>query len=303
MRKITSLLGTLILIAHVSNASADPTTTVPTARSTTTLPKAQPRYCVAGPVLDASDCDKSSVSIIQTISQGSTGSSGPSVRYTSSDGKTYVPYNRLSTGPDGQPCATIGYVEAGKTPPDERLLVDPNPRETNIPIYGSDLRILETYPPCPEQPAAPGDPTPIETRAMVAARVWQHIPLPKPGPTIAPGRAITGKLAYLETKGEVSHTFRTETVFGTLELVAHGSYSVDWGDGEKSGPFLVEGLPWPDGTITHIYQRVGKYDVIVTENWTADWSLGDENGILPTLRTTGAIPQFPVEQIQAVITQ
>lgn len=39
------------------------------------------------------------------------------------------------------------------------------------------------------------------------------------------------------------------------------------------------------------------------EKWTADWSLGGESGVLRTLQTTGTINDFPVQQIQAVITQ
>jgi hypothetical protein len=212
-----------------------------------------------------------------------------------------VPYNRLSTGPDGKPCATTGYVEEGTTPPDERLLVDPNPRETNIPIYGSDLAILENYPPCPAAPVQPGQPAPVETAAMIAARYWEQIPLPKPGPQIAPGRAITGKLSYLETNGETSHVYTNNTLVGPLQIHATGTYTIDWGDGTTTGPHSFEGKPWPDGQITHDYLKIGNYNVVVTEKWTATWGLGGEAGTLRTLQTVGRIDNFPVQQIQAVI--
>lgn len=222
---------------------------------------------------------------------------------TSSSGSStpLVPYNRLSTGPDGQPCATTGYIQPNTTPPDERLLIDPNPRETNIPITGSDLAILQDYPPCPAQPRAPGEPAPVETAAMIAARYWEQIPLPKPKPTIAPGRAITGKLAYLETKGEISHVYTNSTLVGPLQIQATGTYTIDWGDGTITGPHSFEGQPWPDGKITHEYVKVGTYNVVVTEKWTAHWDLGGESGTLRTLQTSGSISNFPVEQIQAVI--
>lgn len=132
--------------------------------------------------------------------------------------------------------------------------------------------------------------------------MWdEEVPLPKPKPSIAPSRAITGKVAYLETKGELRNVFTEPTVFGTLTITAHGSYSVDRGDGEKGGPYTFEGKAWPDGRITHTYLNVGTYNVTVTENWTADWQLGGESGVLRTLRTTGTISNFPVEQLQAVI--
>ncbi|MDQ4070297.1 MAG: hypothetical protein M3203_12635 [Actinomycetota bacterium] len=196
---------------------------------------------------------------------------------------------------------TTGYVEEGDTPRDEYQRFDPNPLESNIPETGNYSRIMETYPPCPERPRAPGEPAPVETAAMVAARHWERVPLPKPNPRIAPGRAITGKLAYLETNGQTGHTYTNDTALGRLEIVAKGSYTVDWGDGETSGPYSSEGRPWPDGEITHMYLNVGSYDVVVTERWTAVWRLGGQSGVLRSLQTTGRIDDFPVEQIQAVI--
>lgn len=213
--------------------------------------------------------------------------------------KRYVPYNRLATGPEGQPCATTGYVEEGTTPSDERLLLDPNPEERKGPNYRD---VLEDYPPCPVQPLAPGSVAPLETRAMVAARAWERrVPLLKPQPKIAPGRAITGKLAYLETRGQISDNYTEDTMFGPLRITAQGSYTVAWGDGVTTGPHGFEGLPWPSGEITHDYLSVGTYDIVVTERWTASWSLDGESGVLRTLQTTGRIDDFPVEQIQAVI--
>jgi hypothetical protein len=83
--------------------------------------------------------------------------------------------------------------------------------------------------------------------------------------------------------------------------VASGSYTVDWGDGTSTGPHKFEGKAWPDGRITHDYIDVGSYNIVVTEKWTANWSLGGESGTLRTLQTTGRIDNFPVEQLQAVI--
>ncbi len=136
---------------------------------------------------------------------------------------------------------------------------------------------------------------------MVARRYWELIPQPAPRPKIAPGRAISGKLAYLETNGETRHMYTSRTIFGPLEIAAQGAYSVDWGDGEASGPYRFEGEPWPDGRITHEYQNIGTYDVVVTERWTATWSLGGQRGVLRGLQTIGRIDDFPVGQIQAVI--
>lgn len=207
----------------------------------------------------------------------------------------YVAYDRLVVQPDGGFCVTTGYHEEGVTPTDG---LDSAPgAHTGSNGFNNFLDI----PPCPVQPRPPGVPVPVETAAMVAARVWAEIPLPSPDPRIAPGRAITGKLAYLETRGDIRHVHRRDTVFGPLEIDAVGTYTVDWGDGTTTGPHSFEGRAWPNGQITHEYATVGTYNVVVTEKWTANWSLDGQSGVLRTLQTTGRINGFPVEQIQAVI--
>jgi hypothetical protein len=187
------------------------------------------------------------------------------------------------------------WAQEGTTPSD-LLGNDPITRGIRD-IHGLPLE----YPPCPIQPRAPGQPAEVETPSMIARRLWELAVLPQPRPRIAPGRAITGKTAYLETRGDTSYTQATPTAFGQLRIDATGSYIVDWGDGIATGPFGIEGTPWPGGQITHEYQDVGTYDVAVTERWTATWSLGGQTGVLRTLQTSGRIEDFPVEEIQAVV--
>ena len=169
---------------------------------------------------------------------------------------------------------------------------------------------MENLPECPPAPATPAQaaaPTPgapaqpAPTPAELAVQFWRELPLPSPQPHIAPGRAITGKTAYLETRGQTRRVFGQDTPLGRLELTATGTYYVDWGDGTTTGPHDTEGGPWPDGKITHTYVDVGRYDVVVTERWSATWTLGGAGGDLSGLRTTGRIEDFPVEQVQAVI--
>jgi hypothetical protein len=139
---------------------------------------------------------------------------------------------------------------------------------------------------------------------MIAMRYWEQVPLPKPAPYIAPGRAITGKVAYLETNGKITETYTNSmTPYGQLVIVASGSYEVDWGDGTAPKSHAFEGEAWPHGRITHVYEDVGSYDIVVTERWTATWSLGGQQGRLRALATSGTIDNLPVEQIQAVVSR
>jgi hypothetical protein len=86
---------------------------------------------------------------------------------------------------------------------------------------------------------------------------------------------------------------------------ATGSYVVDWGDGTAplwDGPFQAEGRPYPNGNIAHTYDNVGTVTITLRERWTATWSLGPVTGVLGGLATVATIPAFPVQQLQAVIT-
>lgn len=161
---------------------------------------------------------------------------------------------------------------------------------------GFSSPIGEPIVPCP-----PASQSAYSGAAGIAVRAWEEVPLPVPKPRIAPGRAITGLWAYLETRNQTTFQFRTDTGVGALEIRATGSYTVDWGDGGTSGPHSVEGKEWPDGEIRHQYIDVGSYDVVVTERWTATWLLGPWSGTLRNLQTVGRIDDFPVQQVQAVV--
>ena len=160
------------------------------------------------------------------------------------------------------------------------------------------------FPNCPA--ARPGANLPVIDPATLAVQFWRTIPLPVPRPTIPPGYAVTGKTAYLVTNGTTDPpVYVDNTPLGQLTVQATGKYLVDWGDGTQptwTGPYAGEGRPWPNGQITHTYDFAGSYTVTVEEEWTAVWHLAGANGTLTGLHTTAPIPNFAVEQLQAVIT-
>ena len=211
----------------------------------------------------------------------------PSSRSTEPEPRVAYVHN-VEVGPDGRPCF--------------RRRAIPIPDGVGLPS-GTDLgnntgNILANYSRCPEEP---GESQPEIDPRVLAIQGWEEVELPKPQPYIAPGWAITGKTAYLETRGQLTHTFTKDTPIGPLRINSTGAYYVDWGDGTKTGPHDTEGGPWPDGTITHTYIHVGHYDVVVTEEWSADWNLGPAGGRLTGQRTVGRIDDFRVEQIQVVV--
>ena len=191
----------------------------------------------------------------------------------------------VSTAPDGSACLRSNSVGYEASAP-------PAPIGAAAGLWGV---LSSQYDLCPPTPGEQVDPV------VYAIRFWKEVPLPKPEPHIAPEWMITGKYAYLETNGEVAHTYISDTPFGPLVIEAKGRYYVDWGDGTRDGPYDFEGGPWPDGRITHTYIDVGTYDVVVTEEWSSTWSIGEFGGTLGGLRTEGTIPNFRVEQIQVVV--
>lgn len=127
------------------------------------------------------------------------------------------------------------------------------------------------------------------------------MPYQIPSHTLRLAGRFTGKLAYLETNGELRHVYTNSTPVGQLEIIATGACYVDWDNGESTGPHTREGKPWPDGEITHDYVWAKMYNIVVTERWTATWRPGTHSGVLRSLRTTGRIDDFAARQIQAVI--
>jgi len=128
--------------------------------------------------------------------------------------------------------------------------------------------------------------------------------LPNPSLQIQPGEAVVGLLAYLQINGQTTKTFVIQDGFGnTITIVAIGSYQVDWGDGTVDNVGQDAGGPYPNGDVTHAYQKSGTVTITVTETWTATWSstgvLGNLAGGIPGRTTVGVLPNFPVHEVQA----
>lgn len=157
-------------------------------------------------------------------------------------------------------------------------------------------------PVCPPAAAVPGVPVVQISPEQVALSFWRQADLPVPEPSIAPGWAITGKTAYLEANSEPTAQFEWRIPgFGVLAVDAEAELVVDWGDGRGPQSYDSIGGPWPEGDVTTVYGDSGAVDVVVTQQWTADWSLGAATGTLGGLQTSGTIEDFEVRQIQAVI--
>jgi hypothetical protein len=138
---------------------------------------------------------------------------------------------------------------------------------------------------------------------QVAFDFIRHVEPLGPDPYIAPGYAITGKLAFLETRAlTVDPRPTVATPLGPLFVTLRATkFTVDWGDGSgATGPFDAPGRPWPNGKATHGYTLQDHYDVEVVQYWDATWQLGGARGTIPGLSSVGRIPAFEARQLQAV---
>jgi hypothetical protein len=158
------------------------------------------------------------------------------------------------------------------------------------------LRLFASYQLCPGVARPPKGPR------TIAREVIESFLPPPPQPEIDPGFAITGKLAYLETKGNLRPPPETRaTDLGPIRVTFTGTYAVDWGDGTPLERYQVEGRPWPAGTITHTYVDARIYDVVVAIEWRADWQIGPlQDRIIDGLRSESRLDDFEARQLQAV---
>lgn len=157
--------------------------------------------------------------------------------------------------------------------------------------------LLAQWPLCTTEPGA----APASVIPFLARQYIERVGLPRPDPHIAPGYALAGKPAYLETRSTLRPPrFTAPTPAGPIEVEATGTYAVDWGDGSATETFGFEGGPWPEGRITHAYTHAGTYTVRVTTTWTATWTAGGSSGTVMGITTSATIADFEVRQLQAV---
>ncbi|HUQ39290.1 MAG TPA: hypothetical protein VM030_03985 [Acidimicrobiales bacterium] len=152
-------------------------------------------------------------------------------------------------------------------------------------------------------PICPGsDGTRRPSAATVAILMWQQrTPLPTPVAVIRPGRAITGREAFLEIGGAPTGHWHFEVFGYSIDIDAASTYDVDWGDGTATTGLTSRGGPWPDGDIRHVWTRTCACDVVVTQRWRGTWTAGGGRLPIPGVMVTrSTIDDFPVRQIQAV---
>lgn len=159
----------------------------------------------------------------------------------------------------------------------------------------------------------PATPCPTETvdqlpPAVVEEAVRRAVieSVPRPEPSIPPGRALTGLPAYLVTQhelsfGPISQTVDLGVASPTVTMSGTATTTVDWGDGTVT-EHHVAGTPYPDGEVSHIYTDRGTVDVRLVDRWTVSYDIGG-GVVIGTLEATLdpiTLDAFPVREYRAV---
>jgi hypothetical protein len=162
--------------------------------------------------------------------------------------------------------------------------------------------------PCPPIDPTGGTPPPANIPGwMYRAAARPMIKPPAPELFIAPGFALPGKKAFLESDGPDQYT-ATGIAYGDQVswTCAYTSSYVDWGDGSASGRsafFRYESGEWPDGGVWHIYDEPGNVTVDVTDYWSCILSVNGTPQDVPI--DSFSTNTFPIEiiELQVIVTE
>lgn len=137
-----------------------------------------------------------------------------------------------------------------------------------------------------------------------------RVELPKPDLVVAPGRALAGLPAWLETNRPLEFTMDGAGLArmpgGLIDVTATATFDVDWGDGTVETGFERQGVAFnaddrddPAG-IRHGYTDAGDVTITVTDHWTITFEdqWGRSDTFVGDIATSTTLP---VIQAQAVI--
>lgn len=136
-------------------------------------------------------------------------------------------------------------------------------------------------------------------------RVWDEVSvlLPRPAPSIPPGRAVTGLSMWLVTgrplEVRIDDAGVADLPGGLVDVTATATFTVDWGDDSvRDGPFDRPGVPYnaeneddPRG-IRHVWTDKGDIVLTVADEWTVAFEdqWGRSDTVMGTLEESLEVP-------------
>ncbi len=152
-------------------------------------------------------------------------------------------------------------------------------------------------------PARP--PTPQEIAGRLADKVVKQAG--RPQLAVAPGRVgLTGLKSYFWLQSPLHPITAIATVAGFSVTAQAIPYRYDWSFGDGAGLATRDpGRPWSrshPGTIGHLYETSGHYEVSVAVRWVARWRIGGGPWRPLGYFTTSDDQGYPVRQVVARLT-
>lgn len=162
--------------------------------------------------------------------------------------------------------------------------------------YASNLwsQLLAHYRQCQviESPTTQVHPTIPLAASSIANQLWSQQfahQLPNPAFSVPPGYGIVHLPSYVVTSLPLVLTFVDPTAQGTLRISVHGLIYVSFDGGELwQGPYSLNGLPYPNGLISHSWQSGGEHSIVVKVVWNALWFLEGQSGSLSLTTQTSS---------------
>lgn len=161
-----------------------------------------------------------------------------------------------------KPTYNIVDMETEYDPEYNTLTVtDPKTKKVVDTIYFQDLSFMRTA-------------TAAFNQETLTESIQEKIEPPTPAMEPPSANVAVGKDVYAHV--EVAPQQFSENVAGqdVNISVEPASFEWDWGDGESTDSGADAGAPWPDGTVTHKYQHVGRYAITCRIHWRGTWAIG-----------------------------
>ena len=231
-----------------------------------------------------------SITLYTVASASAPGNPGSATTVTTQTGKTLYPvmFPTVTSNSalfDNTPCIAVYFAYYSNT------------AQVTIATHMAPelfYTLNRSYPQCQYRnspTAVQATPASVSTNTLVSTVT--HL-LPIPDPLIEPGFGLIAFPAYLSSGAKLTDRFQTTVAGQAILGSAHGSLSVDFGDGSVIGPTTNLGGVWPNGNLSHPYSSTGCYRITVTENWSISYSVGGQSGTLNGISTQGSVPSFCV---------
>ena len=163
-----------------------------------------------------------------------------------------------------------------------------------------------TIAPAPGDPAEPGAPAPLPI--VVTAQDMQRLPIEPGGLTVQPDRGwVLVNLDTVVWTDGATQTLDTVVLGAPVQVrVTPVDYTWDFGDGSAPLVTTDPGAPYPDHSVSHVYERAADSATVeLTTRWAGEFQVAGSGVWMPVAglaTTTETSAPFDVRTAEASLT-